>query len=47
VGLIKEWIVLSATIEILSVLRMKMANYYGIVFMLLVVLKVNKKQNIP
>jgi len=26
VGLIKEWIVLSVTIEILSVLRMRMVN---------------------
>jgi hypothetical protein len=26
VGLIKEWIVLSVTIEILSVLRMRMAD---------------------
>tara|TARA_Y100000356_G_scaffold47191_1_gene37367 strand:- start:305 stop:466 length:162 start_codon:yes stop_codon:yes gene_type:complete len=45
VGLIKEWIVLSAIIEILLVLGMKMADYFGIVFMRLVMLRVGRLLN--
>tara|TARA_B100001939_G_scaffold88066_1_gene75485 strand:+ start:646 stop:807 length:162 start_codon:yes stop_codon:yes gene_type:complete len=45
VGLIKEWIVLSVIIEILLVLGMKMADYFGIVFMRLVMLRVGRPLN--
>jgi hypothetical protein len=45
VGLIKEWIVLSVIIEILLVLGMKMADYFGIVFMRLVMLRADKLLN--
>tara|TARA_R100000655_G_C2870106_1_gene173225 strand:- start:212 stop:373 length:162 start_codon:yes stop_codon:yes gene_type:complete len=46
VGLIKEWIVLFVITGIHLVLGMRMVNYFGTVFILLVTLREENKLNI-
>ena len=46
VGLIKEWIVLFVITGIHLVLGMRMVNYFGIVFILLVISREENKLNI-